>query len=248
MSLARLWSRRLTALSYNTSSRVITLHRTSSGPIVSGIRLIHFTESWRRAVDSGMVVAAAFVDFKKAFDRVPHDIVLKKLNCEFGVNSSLLDLICNYLSGRPQFTVLNGVRSDLLPVSMGIPQGSVLGPTLFVVFTNDLPSSVPFGSVYMYADDTTIYCVGETADLAIDQMNKALREFYNWCLNNRLTPHPRRSEVILFTKGTPLGPIARVYLGNAVLNLVTKTKLLGLIVDQKLTWVANVLETKKSFV
>ena len=193
-------------------------------------------------------MAAAFVDFNKAFDRVPHDIVLKKLNCEFGVNSSLLELICNYLSGRPQFTVLNGVRSDLLPVSMGIPQGSVLGPTLFVVFTNDLPSSVPVGSVYMYADDTTIYCVGETADLAIDQMNKALREFYNWCLNNRLTPHPRRSEVILFTKGTPLGPIARVYLGNAVLNLVTKTKLLGLIVDQKLTWVANVLETKKSFV
>ena len=113
---------------------------------------------------------------------------------------------------------------------------------------HERPSSVPFGSVYMYADDTTIYCVGETADLAIDQMNKALREFYNWCLNNRLTPHPRRSEVILFTKGTPLGPIARVYLGNAVLNLVTKTKLLGLIVDQKLTWVANVLETKKSFV
>ena len=55
--------------------------------------------------------------------------------------------------------------------------------TLFVVFTNDLPSSVPFGSVYMYADDTTIYCVGETADLAIDQVNKALREFYNWCLS-----------------------------------------------------------------
>ena len=144
--------------------------------------------------------------------------------------------------------MLNGVKSNLLPVSMGIPQGSVLGPTLFVLFTNDLPSSVPFGSVYMYADDTTIYCVGETADLAIDQVNKALREFYNWCLNNRLTPHPRKSEVILFTKGTPLGPIALVYLGNAVLNLVTKTKLLGLIVDQKLTWVANVLETKKSFV
>lgn len=65
---------------------------------MSGIRLIHLTESWRRAVGSGMVVAAAFVDFKKEFDRVPHDIVLKKLNCEFGVNDSLLDLIFNYLS------------------------------------------------------------------------------------------------------------------------------------------------------
>ena len=119
--------------------------------------------------------------------------------------------------------------------------------TDIVLFTNDLPSSVPTGSVYMYADHTTIYCIGETVDLAIDQLNKALREFYNWCLNNRLTPHPRKSKVILFSKRTPMRPIAPIYLGDSVLSLVTKTKLLGLIVDQKLTWVANVLETKKSF-
>ena len=98
--------------------------------------------------------------------------------------------------------------------------------------------------VYMYADDTIIYCVRETPDLAIDQLNKALREFYNWSLNNQLTPHPRKSEVILFTKGTPMGPIAPEYLRNLVLSLVTKTKLLGLIVDQKLTWMANVFAKK----
>ena len=70
---------------------------------------------------------------------------------------------------------------------MGISQGSVLRPTLFVLFANDLPFSVPSGSVYMHADDTTIYCVGKAADLVIDRLNKALREFYNWSLNNRLT-------------------------------------------------------------
>ena len=69
--------------------------------------------------------------------------------------------------------LLNGIKSDLLPVSMEIPQGLILGPTLFVLFTYDLPPSMPSGIVYMYADDTTIYCVGETADLAIDQLNKA---------------------------------------------------------------------------
>ena len=79
-------------------------------------------------------------------------------------------------------------------MSMEIPQGSVLRPTLLVLFKNDLPSYVPSGTVYMYADDTTTYYVGETADLAIDRLNKALQEFYNWCLNNRLTPHPRETE------------------------------------------------------
>ena len=186
---------------------------------------------------------------KKPFDSVPHDILWTKLNSDFGVTGSLLDLIRNCLSGRQQFTVLNGVKSELLPVPlrMGIPQGSGLGPTLFVLFTNDLPSSVLTGSVYMYADDTTVFCIGETADLAIAKLNKALREFYTWCLNNRLTPHPSKSEVILFTKGTPMGPIAPVYLGNPVLSLVTMTRLLGLTVDQKLTWVANVLEIKRTF-
>ena len=122
---------------------------------------------------------------------------------------------------------LCSVESDLLPVLMGISQGSVLGPTLFVLFTNDSPFSVPSGSVYMHADITTIYCVGKTADLVIDRLNKALRESYNWSLNNRLTPHPRKSEVILFPKGPPMGPIAPLYLGNSVLSLVTKTKLLA---------------------
>ena len=69
------------------------------------------------------------------------------------------------------------------------------------------------------------YWVGEKVDLAIDPVNKDLGEFYNWCPNNRLTPHPRKSEVIFFTNGTPMGPIATVYLGDSVLSLVTKTKL-----------------------
>ena len=71
---------------------------------------------------------------------MPHDILLTKLNPDFGVTGSFLDLICNYLSGRQQFTVLNGVKLELLPVRMGIPQGSVLRPMLSVLFTNNLPS------------------------------------------------------------------------------------------------------------
>ena len=82
--------------------------------------------------------------------------------------------------------MLNGVRSDQLLVTMGIPQGSVLGPTLFDIFTNDLPSMVQSGWLYMFADDTTVFCI---EDLAIAQLNKALHEVYTWCQNNQLTPH-----------------------------------------------------------
>ena len=87
----------------------------------------------------------------------------------------------------------------------------------------------------MYADNTTVYCTGETADKAIAHLNAALQEFHAWCLNNRLTPRPGKSEVMLLSKGTLMGQIARN---------VTKARLLGLTVDQKLSWVPHVLETK----
>ena len=110
--------------------------------------------------------------------------------------------------------MVNGLKSGLLPVSLGIPQGSVRGLTLFTLFTNDLP---PFGSsrsLYMYADNTTVYCTGETADKAITHLNAALQELHAWCLNNRLTPHPGKSEVMLLSKGTLMGQIALVLLGT----------------------------------
>ena len=209
--------------------------------------LTHLTETWRTAIDSGKAVAVAFIDSKKAFDSVSHDILETKLNRDFGITGTLLDWLKSYLHERQQFTVLNGVKSERSRVSFGIPQGSVLGPTLFTLFTNDLPASVSSGSLYMYADDTTAYCIGETIDIAIAQLNKALKEVYTWCLTNRLTPHPGKSEVMLLSKGAPMGPHAPIQLGSSILRCVTKTRLLGMTVDRNLSWVPQAIETKKSF-
>ena len=207
----------------------------------------HLTEIWRTVVDSDNVVAVAFVDFKKAFDSVSHETLLRKLEINFGITGGLLEWIKSYLSERMQFTVLNGVALDLLPVTAGIPQGSVLAPTLFTLFTNDLPAAVRSGSLLMYADDTSIFCVGQSADFAIALLNKALQEVYRWYLVNRLRPNPGKSEVMIISKKTIMGPLPPLLLGDSVLRYVAKTRLLGMTVDNNFTWVPHVLDLKKSF-
>ena len=209
--------------------------------------LTQLTEMWREAVDAGLVVAVAFIDFKKAFDGVSHAILEMKLKRDFGISGSLLGWIKSYLNGRQQFTAVNGSTSEMTPISFGIPQGSVLGPTLFTLFTNDLPSSVSSGSVFMFADDTTVYCISETAEKSIVQLNSALRELNEWCLINRLTPHPSKSEAMLISRKNPSINIPSIFIGNSTIEWVPKSRLLGMIVDEKLTWTPHMLELKKSF-
>ena len=135
--------------------------------------LVHLSETWRKAVDQNKVVAVAFIDFRKAFDCVSHTTLLYKLRHQFGIQGPLFSWRTDYLSDRTQFSVVNGQHSNVANVRCGIPQGSVLGPTLFVLYTNDLPSSVSSASVYMYADDTTVYCLGDNVDNAVKSLNAA---------------------------------------------------------------------------
>ena len=154
--------------------------------------LVHLTETWRKAVDSNLVVGVACVDFTKAFDCVPHQRLIHKLHNQFGIEGQLLAWLESYLSNRKQFTVINGEKSTLTSVSTGAPQGSVLGPTLFALYTNDLPTSVKYGTTYMYADDTTLYCIGNSVDEVAAALNLALHDLNNWCIQNSLTPHPNQ--------------------------------------------------------
>ena len=169
------------------------------------------------------MIAVAFVDFKKAFDSVCHTVLETKLEREFGIRGPLLDWVKSYLRGRQQVTIVNGVPSGILPVSYGIPQGSVLGPTLFSMFTNDLPTSVGSGSVYMFADDTTSYCIGTSADEATAQLNLVMHKLYSWCLTNKLTPHPGKSEAMLISRKTPIGPISAIFIAGHTIKWVIKT-------------------------
>ena len=193
------------------------------------------------------MVGVAFIDFKKAFDCVDHGILLNKLQCQFGIRSPLLNWLTSYLTSRLQYTVLNGQRSGLCSVSSGVLQGSVLGPSLYALYTSDLVASVQSGSIYMYADDTTVYCIGKTVDEVSAVLNQSLIELYAWCVKNRLTPHPKKSECMLIYRGSFTTPLPLIYLGGNNLEWVTHSRLLGVVIDDKRGWSIHTKGLKKSF-
>ena len=106
--------------------------------------------------DSKMCVVA-YLDFQKAFDTINHNILLNKLKLA-GMGDKLLGLLGNYLSNRKQKTMVHNTLSDLKPINIGVPQGSTIGPIMFIVYINDLPNVLENSGAIMYADDTVLYC------------------------------------------------------------------------------------------
>ena len=121
-------------------------------------QLIPFVDKLAEALNNQSRVDIIYFDFAKAFDTVNHDLILKKLKHNFGVDGLLLQFLKNYLQDRQQQVVINGSVSNPLPVLSGVPQGSILGPLLFVLFIDDISETASDGTnLVMYADDTKIW-------------------------------------------------------------------------------------------
>ena len=126
-------------------------------------QLLQVVNEWSKAIDMGKPVDVIYLDYQKAFDSVPHQRLLIKLKA-YGITGTLLTWITNFLTGRSQKVVVNGIQSTPTPVLSGIPQGSVLGPLLFLIYVNDLPNDI-CSSLMLFADDTKIYrCIQSTED------------------------------------------------------------------------------------
>ena len=131
----------------------------------------------------------------------------------------------------------NQPDSDTHIITQGVPQGSVLGPTLFSLFTNDLPKSLHAAETYLYADDTTICCVAETMDLLTNTLSNVLAELQEWCDRNLMVPYPEECKaMIMQRKSTFTGPIQALRLGNNIIKWTNSEILLGVQVDDKLSW------------
>ena len=142
---------------------------------------------------------------------------------------------------------MNGTESDIRIIIYGVPQGSLLGPRLFSIQVNDLPDFVKSGILFMFADDTTIYCIGKNVEEVIDKLNKASSELYVWCMRNQLTVHTGKTEAMILKANGFIAPLRPVMSGNALIKYVTNSTCLGIVIDNRLTWAKHHEKVMKSF-
>ena len=144
-------------------------------------------DDWKLALDDNKIVASVLIDLSKAFDTIDHDLLLQKLHA-YGVQGSELNWFSNYLSGRKQRVVIDGVASEWTLVKMGVPQGSILGPLLFVLFINDLSDVVEFSKVNLYADDIAIYLADNDPVMLGSRIEHDLNNVGEWYSQGRANP------------------------------------------------------------
>ena len=208
--------------------------------------LLLLTETWKQALDLGKVVGVLFVDFHKAFDTVDHTILQQKLQA-VSISGNLYDLLVDYLSNRHQFAHINGASSKIRIVEYGVPQGSLLGPRLFKIYVNDLPGSVKEGWIFLFADDTTIYYIGDDVENVVDGLNRIAGELYQWCIKNKLTVNTDKTEAMLITAKPFVGPLRKLSFGNDNIKFVNVSRTLGVYIDSQLKWNKQVNMVAKSY-
>ena len=156
-----------------------------------------FTDDIMLQLNDNNYTIAAFVDFKKAFDTVDHGILLMKLE-HYGIGKDSLNWIRSYLTCRIQKCTVNGKTSTELPLKCGVPQGSIMGPLLFLLYINDLPSAIECSHYFLYADDTVIYMSDSEETTAHAGLQHDLHGLSRWCALNRVTINVKKTKAMLF--------------------------------------------------
>lgn len=194
--------------------------------------LQHIFGAWEESQD----VVGVFCDLSKAFDCVNHETLLLKLE-HYGVKERALDLISSYLGDRIQKVQINGAKSLGSKVKIGVPQGSILGPFLFLVYINDLPFMVEnLTKIVLFADDTSLIFKVSRKAQDIDEVNSALSQIHNWFTKNNLVLNPKKTKCIKFSLPNVRSNKFDIVLNREKLDYVDDTVFLGITLDANLQW------------
>ena len=202
--------------------------------------LVDLTDEITKALDEEKYAVSIFLDLSKAFDTVNHSILLSKLDV-YGIRGNENLRFRSYLSNRKQKVFVNGVESNFLLVNSGVPQGSILGPHLFLIYINDFEKATNYFSLRLFADDTSLTATGKDLDVLLQRINSelpAIMNGYEWLCSNRLTLNLSKTKYLVFQPRKKIN--SNLYpplkLADQYLEQSYSVKYLGLIIDCFLSW------------
>ena len=207
------------------------------------LALLYATELISSFIDRGEVAVGIYIDLSKAFDSLNHAILLQKLSA-FGIRGVAYQWFASYLQDRRQYVHFRGSNSTITNITTGIPQGSILGPLLFLLYLNDLVQSSSLFKYVLYADDTTLFLSDDDVNSLIIKTNNELVNISNWFKANKLLINTSKTKCMIFNfnKTRSIDNVI-LKIDNEQIPQVDYTNFLGLIIDNKLNWDRHILCT-----
>ncbi len=210
----------------------------------TGLALMELMEEITSNLDNGFMTTGVFIDLKKAFDTIDHPILIQKLN-HYGVRGIALNWIENYLSNRQQYVIYNKMHSDKKRILCGVPQGSIIGPLLFLLYINDLANVSKKLKFILFADDTNVFYTGKNIKDVSNTLNEELKHMNSWFKVNKLSLNVSKTNYMLFS-GKRNYDDFNISIDGMRVDRVHVTKFLGVLVDENLSWTDHIISVCKN--